>query len=105
MIRIAAVGLVLALASCSSLPATNAPAVNARAGTIQAGIVQACVASGMFRMADTVVMIAVPISALPLAVINAGVDRVCADPARYARDAATVEWVVRNLRDQRGRAP
>jgi hypothetical protein len=66
------------------------PAVTAR-------IVAACTQSGLFKAVDGAVTVALPAAALPVMVINAGVDIVCANPARFAADISTVEWVVRNL--------
>ena len=78
-----------ALAACGPMQPAD-PAVTAR-------IVAACTASGLFKAVDGAVTMAVPAAALPVMVVNAGVDLVCADPARFAADISTVEWVVRNL--------
>ena len=87
----AAPAALLLLASCSAIPQQPAdPAVTAR-------IVAACAASGMFKAVDGALSAAVPVAALPVMVINAGVDVVCGDPARFAADVSTVEWVVKNL--------
>jgi len=61
-------------------------------------ILRACTASGLFKLAGGALEIAVPAAALPVAVVNAGVEKVCADPQRFAADVSTVEWVVKNLR-------
>jgi len=60
-------------------------------------ILQACTASGFFKLAGGALEIAVPAAALPVAVVNAGVEQVCANPQRFAGDVSTVEWVVKNL--------
>jgi len=61
-------------------------------------ILRACTASGLFKLAGGVLEIAVPTAALPGAVVDAGVEKVCADPQRFAGDVSTVEWVIKNLR-------
>lgn len=91
----------LALAACSGIPAVDAPAVDARADRIEAGIVRACTASGLFKLAGGLALAAVPLGPLAKPLLDAGVDQVCADPARFAHDAGTVAWVAGNLRDQR----
>ena len=63
-----------------------------------ARIVAACTDSGLFKLATGALEIAVPATTLPVAVINAGVEKVCADPQRFAGDVSTVEWVEKNLR-------
>ena len=88
MTRLAA-ALVLALAACGPMQPAD-PAVTAR-------IVAACLGSGLFKAVDGAVTMAVPAAALPVMAVNAGVDIVCADPARFAADISTVEWVVKNL--------
>ncbi len=78
------------VAGCGITPQSANPEVVQR-------IVAACTASGLFKAVDGALSAAVPAAALPVMVINAGVDRVCADPQRFAGDISTVEWVVRNL--------
>jgi hypothetical protein len=83
----------LALASCSSLgspPVQPDPNVMARIAT-------ACMGSGLFKVADGTLAAFVPATALPAALINAGVDQVCANPAQFAANVTTVEWLVRTL--------
>jgi hypothetical protein len=87
--RIAAAAL-FALASCSVVPQPADPATANR-------IVKACTASGLFKAVDGALSAAVPAAALPVMVVNAGVDIVCRDPNRFAADISTVEWVVKNL--------
>ena len=82
----------LALAACQGV--TPDQATTAR---IQADIVKACLSSPLFKMATGTATMVVPAATLPVAIINAGVDQVCADPARFANDASTVEWVFKNL--------
>lgn len=83
--------LVLGLAGCGGVTMQPAdPAVTQR-------IVQACTASGLFKAVDGALSAAVPAAALPVMVVNAGVDVVCRDPARFAGDVSTVEWVIKNL--------
>lgn len=62
-----------------------------------ARIVRACTASGLFKLADGFALSAVPGGPLAKTVIDAGVDRVCANPAAFAADISTAEWVVKNL--------
>jgi hypothetical protein len=52
----------------------------------------------LFKLAGGALEIAVPAAALAVAVVEAGVEKVCADPQRFAGDVSTVEWVVKNLR-------
>ncbi len=89
--KIAAVALSIALSSCSAVQVQPAdPAMVAR-------IVSACTASGLFKAVDGTLSAAVPAMALPAMVINAGIDIVCRDPARFAADLSTAEWVAKNL--------
>jgi hypothetical protein len=85
---------VLLLASCQPGPIERQPPDPA----VVARIVAACTGSGLFKLAGGALEIAVPATALPVAVINAGVDKVCANPEQFAGDVSTVEWVVKNLR-------
>jgi hypothetical protein len=88
--RTAALSL-LVLSSCAGVQSQPAdPAVARR-------IVAACTQSGLFKAADGALSAAVPAAALPVMVVNAGVDVVCRDPSRFAADISTVEWVVKNL--------
>lgn len=86
---IAAVGL-LAVSGCATPPSAD---------MIEARIVRACAATGLFKAASGAVVAAYPVAALPAALVNARVDRVCADPARYANDAATIATALTALRD------
>ena len=83
----------LALSACAGTPAPD-PATTAR---IQKDIVQACLSSGLFKMATGAVTMVVPAATLPIDVLNAGVNVVCADSARFANDVLMVEWVIKNL--------
>jgi hypothetical protein len=97
--RTLALTSVLLLAGCASPspgpgpvgPPTADPATVTR-------IVAACTNSGLFKLAGGAIGVAVPVAALPVAVVNAGVEKVCADPQRFADDVTTVEWVAKNLR-------
>lgn len=80
---------------------TGNVAIGDSADRIEAKIVQACTSSGLFRAVGSVASVALPVAALPIGVINAGVDQVCANPARYANDLSTVSWVIWNLWDNR----
>ncbi len=83
-------GFFLLLAACGTALQPGDPAVTAR-------IIAACTESGLFKLVDGGVAMAVPAAGLPIAVINAGVDRVCADPAAFSADISTTEWVAKNL--------
>lgn len=92
-----AAGLVLGaltLAACAGPPIAKQAADPA----VTQGIARACLGSGLFKMALGVGgRIALgPAGDLPVSVINAGVDQVCADPERFAGDVSTAEWVVKN---------
>jgi hypothetical protein len=65
--------------------------------TVQ-NIVAACTNSGLFKLAGGALGVAVPAATLPVAVVNAGVEKVCANPQQFADDVSTVEWVAKNLR-------
>jgi hypothetical protein len=85
----------ITLASCSGLPSVIGqpadPAVVAR-------IVQACQIDGVFKMlGGRLVLASVPVAGAVDAIIAAGVDRVCADPAAFAANVATAEWVAKNI--------
>jgi hypothetical protein len=107
--KVAIVGLVcLGLSACSYVrqgeqvlpsfvPAADQPRVAADAAKVEAGIVRACLGSGLFKVADGLFAAALPVASLPVSILNAGVDQVCADPHRFAQDAGTAEWVVKNL--------
>jgi hypothetical protein len=86
---------ILMLGGCSVVPTVNVERVD----RIEARIVAACEHSGLFKGIGGVALAAVPLGVLPKSVLDAGVDRVCANPERYARYADTVAWVLRNLRD------
>ena len=91
-IAAAAFGLPLLLAGClSATPAKN----EAR---IEGEIVGACLASPLFKIANGAIAAAVPAATLPIDLVNAGIAIVCANPARFAHDASTVEWVVKTLK-------
>lgn len=92
----AGAAVLLGLSACASLPAPDP----SRTAAIEQKIVAACLQSGLFKLAGGVVASAVPAANLPIAVVNAGVDQVCADPHRFAGDVTTVEWVAKNLAGQ-----
>jgi len=81
------------ISGCASLgapPATPDPKV-------LAGIATACMASGLFEAADGTLSTFVPAASLPVALINAGVDKICANPAQFATDATVVVWLINQL--------
>ena len=89
MLRVVSVAVLLSLAACSTAPDQ---------GRIEKDIVFACVSSGLFKLGTTAAFSAVPAGALPAQIINDGIDRVCADPARVAGDAVKVAEIVGELR-------
>ena len=85
--------LALGLAACAGI--TPQPA-NPR---IVTEIETACLGSGVFKTVAGVGLSFVPVpgfEAVASMALNAGVDRVCADPVRFAADITTVEWVLKN---------
>jgi len=95
----AAAGLVLLLVGCAQLPVNPHQVTDEE--RVEAKIVRACTASGLFRPAirtgEALLEAAVPIATVPVAVAEAGVHLVCAQPALFAHEISTVEWVVKNL--------
>jgi hypothetical protein len=89
--------LCAAIALSSSLLGCAAITQQAADPKVVSGITTACTDSGLFKLVDGAVTMALPAATLPVAVINAGVDKVCADPARFASDISTIEWVAKNL--------
>ncbi len=86
--------LAVSLSSCGGVPVQPADPV------VVQRIVTACLASGLFKDASGFGLSAIPVPMVGEVLsrlLNAGVDRVCADPARFAGDISTVEWVVKNL--------
>lgn len=94
--------LLLAIAGCAHQAPD--PQESTNTARVEGKISRACVASGLFKPAELAVEglleAALPIAALPIAVVNAGVHLVCANPHGWAHDISTVEWVVRNLRQR-----
>jgi hypothetical protein len=95
-------GTLFVLFGCTA-PAPIAPAEQARVDSdtarIEHKIAAACLGSGLFKMADGAVAAALPAAEIPVVLVNAGVDLVCADPARFAGDVSTIEWLGRHLRE------
>ncbi len=88
--RLLAGALALGLAACGAVPPQPPdPAVAQRIATT-------CLGSGLFKTGIGLGFSLVPAGALPAQIIDAGVDQVCADPARFAGDIGTVEWLVKN---------
>jgi hypothetical protein len=85
----------LALVGCAPLTGNQ----DKDTATIATEIVGACLLSPLFKPADLALTAAFPAEAtLPIALKNAGVAIVCADPTFYARqDAKTVDWVMKVL--------
>jgi len=97
MRRVVAAATLALVAGC--VPLTGDPATdNNNTAPIAQKIVDACLASPLFKAADGTLTMIVPAATLPVDVVNAGVDIVCANPAKFAAlDAATADWVNRNL--------
>jgi hypothetical protein len=85
--------LAASLAACAG----GGPAPTSPDPKVTARIVAVCMSSGLFKMADGVVALAVPAASLPIALVNAGVDQVCTHPETFAADATTVEWLVKQI--------
>jgi hypothetical protein len=99
--RLAFGSLLLAIAGCVHAPPspTEIARVDQDTARVTRDIAATCLGSGLFKMADGAVARSMPAAELPIDVINAGVDVVCSRPDLFARDAATIEWLARNLRD------
>ena len=83
-----AVGL---LASCANItPQPADPVVVRRIEGI-------CLASGYFKFIDGALALAYPPAAVPVEIFNRGVDRVCADPVKFATDVSTIQWLIKNM--------
>jgi muramidase (phage lysozyme) len=95
----AAAALVLLLVGCAQLPVNPHQAGDDE--RVETKILRACTASGLFRPAiatgEALLEAAVPIATLPVAVVEAGVHLVCANPHGFGHEIATVEWVIKNL--------
>lgn len=86
MTRALACAALLVLAACSTPPDERVER-----------LVRICAASGLFKAVGGAAAIAVPVAALPIAVVNAGVDIVCANPERFVKDVGTADWLAKNL--------
>lgn len=97
--QIMALGLTLAVTSaCAAIPPqpANPKVVN--------DIMIACTVDGMFqsnggRLVLNTAAAGFPGAPIITGLIQAGVDKVCANPTLYASDITTAAWVVRNIRD------
>ena len=66
---------------------------------VLAKIVSVCKYSGLFDTVSGLAGLApVPGVAMGVNLVNAGVDKVCGDPVRFAKDASTIEWLIKNFR-------
>jgi hypothetical protein len=81
------------LTACGGIPAIEKQTADPK---IVGKIKTACLGSGLFKLAGAGLSFAVPAAGLPLSVIDAGVDKVCDDPERFAGDISTAEWIVKN---------
>lgn len=87
-------GLLFLLAGCVGMPSAPVP-IDPK---IASAIGRACADSGLFKVADGTLTVFVPAAALPVALVNAGVDQVCANPDKFAADASTVVWLIKMLK-------
>ncbi len=85
--RMIIIATVLALSACAGQPSTTEDAT--------ARIVKACMSSGLFKLVDGAVALAVPAASIPVALVNAGVDKVCTHPETAAMDIVTLEQLLR----------
>lgn len=94
MKRLLSASLALGLAACGAVgtPPPADPKVTAE-------IVNVCMGSGLFVAINSTLTSLVPVPGVAIAgsLVDAGVMQVCADPARFARDASTVIWLVKLL--------
>jgi hypothetical protein len=93
VIGIAVIGNI-GLSGCASLTAAIPSAPDP---VVVAAIAKVCMDSGLFKAVDGTLTIFVPAATLPVALINAGVDKVCASPIQFASDASTVAWLIKNI--------
>jgi hypothetical protein len=93
IIGIVAIGSI-GLNGCSTLTATIPSAPDP---AVVSAISKVCMDSGLFKAVDGTLTIFVPVATLPVALINAGVDKVCASPIQFASDASTVAWLIKNI--------
>jgi uncharacterized protein YceK len=89
--------VVIFLSGCSAVANYDRASMDASVDRIEARIVQVCAQSGLFKIVSGVALYAIPGAALPIDLIQAGVDKVCANPSRYAHNAGTVAWLIRNI--------
>jgi len=83
------------LAGCLVAGCGLTGAVTHDTAVIQGDIVSACLLSPLFKAAGGQLTAAVPAVTLPVDVVNAGVDIVCAAPAQYAAlDAETIDFLL-----------
>jgi hypothetical protein len=79
------------LTACSNVtPQPANPSVTAK-------IVHICTASGFFKVINGIVVLAYPVSATPIAILNAGIDKVCTNPEKFSSDLSTVDWLLKNM--------
>ena len=66
-------------------------------------IMQVCEYTGFFEFIGGAASLAVPYAALPIKIIDAGIDKVCMSPEKFASDISTVQWLIQNLSELSGR--
>ena len=91
-LRNLALGAMLVPAACAGIE--RQPADPSTVAAIEA----ACTADGVFvRFGGRLVLSAADPTGIAAPLAAAGVDRVCADPARFASGISTATWVARNI--------
>jgi hypothetical protein len=71
-----------------------------------ARIVKECLASGLFKQVSGFALSAIPVPVAGVTLsylLNTGVDKVCANPERFAQVEGTIEWTVKNLLSARNK--
>jgi hypothetical protein len=83
-----------ALAACTGTTIVRQPADP----TVIQKIAEACAIYQATKLAAGIAAGLVPMAGSAIGIIEAFTDPVCADPAKFAGDIATIEWVLKNAR-------
>jgi hypothetical protein len=89
-----ALALAGALAACTGTAIVRQPADP----TVMRKIAEACAIYQAAKLGAGIAAGLVPTAGSAIAIIEAFTDPVCADPAKFAGDIATIEWVLKNAR-------